>query len=84
MATTSQTTHTYTCDLCDRERRKDQLQMLGRVRSHRVAPMADGNGCDVCDDCQGRPIRDLIRMLGIINTPVPPPPDRQPRDARLT
>jgi hypothetical protein len=69
VATTTTTTSTYRCDLCNTEVPLDQLHRFGLVQigegevTYYHNPEITGPPRDVCQSCQQRPITELITSL---------------------
>ena len=69
MATATETTNTYTCDLCGTKVPRDELHRFGLVQIHEGEvsyysnPGITGPPRDVCQSCQQRPIAELITSL---------------------
>jgi hypothetical protein len=58
----SKTATVFICDLCGRERDPSQLR---RLRTDKVrGEVMRTRGADVCDDCQARPIGELLEYFG--------------------
>jgi hypothetical protein len=70
VATKTENTTTYSCDLCKAQVPRDQLHRFGLVEVTDIIyhsnPPITGSSRDVCQSCQQRPIAELITLL---NTP---------------
>ena len=62
MATKTETIYHHTCDLCGAEKdEKDLRQLWGREA--RQPGISRRPKADICTDCQGRPVSDVIEFL---------------------
>ena len=70
MATKTEATTTYSCDLCKAQVPRDQLHRFGLVEvtdiTYHSNPQITGSSRDICQSRQQRPIAELITLL---NTP---------------
>jgi hypothetical protein len=64
MATHTETTFTYTCDLCGEQQDKDDLRQLHGEPVPRGVGAADKTPqADICPDCASRPVSDVLAFL---------------------
>jgi hypothetical protein len=82
MATASKTTYTHTCDVCGTEHESKDLRRFGLTpvdaNPYRMdLKIRNNKTCDVCRDCQSKPVADILAILE------PPPTEAEKELAGL-